>query len=180
VKTLKAHVRELEQQIDKFGGMGVDPTKDGALAKGELYPSIRQLPLLGVRYLDLFRRTKVNEAVFEFLTKEFEIAKVQEAREIPSAQVLDPATPPDKKSSPHRLLIMLAGLLLGFIVSSAWIVGRSRWDELDMHDPRKAFAQEVLLTVKLRMRESPVGKKCRSAFWALSRKFRNSRETIAE
>lgn len=180
VKTLKAHITELEHQVGKFGGVDVDPTKDGALAKGELYPSVRQLPLVGVRYLDLYRRTKVNEAVFEFLTKEFEMAKVQEAREIPSAQVLDPAIPPDKKSSPHRLLIMLGGLLLGFIASTAWLVGRYRWDELDMHDPRKVFAQEVFLTLKLRIWDSPAGKSFRRALRRLSQKYRNSQEKIAQ
>jgi hypothetical protein len=93
---------------------------------------------------------------------------------------LDPAIPPDKKSSPHRLLIMLGGLLLGFIASTAWLVGRYRWDELDMHDPRKVFAQEVFLTLRLRIWDSPAGKSFRRALRRLSQKYRNSQEKIAQ
>jgi capsule polysaccharide export protein KpsE/RkpR len=148
VKSLQAHVGELHHQLEKFGGKDVNPATDSSLAQTELYPSIRQLPLVGVKYLDLYRRSKINEAVFEFLTKEYEIAKVEEARQLPSVQVLDPAIVPDKKSFPHRLLIMLAGVLLGFLFSSAWIVGRTVWERVDASDARKLFAQEVFYTVK--------------------------------
>jgi uncharacterized protein involved in exopolysaccharide biosynthesis len=161
VKTLQAHVAELQRQVNKFGGIDVDPTQDGALEKGELYPSIRQLPLLGVKYLDLYRRNKVEEAVFEFLTREFEIAKVEEARELPSVQVLDPAMAPDKKSSPHRLLIMAFGLFLGFAVSSIWITSESVWNALDQSDPRRVLALNVFYTTTSHIRGARVFRQLR-------------------
>jgi uncharacterized protein involved in exopolysaccharide biosynthesis len=148
VKALKAHVNELERQLNKFGGKDVNLTRDTSLAATELYPSIRQLPLLGVKYLDLYRRTKINEGVYEFLTKEFEIARVQEAREIPTVQVLDVAVVPDKKSSPHRLLIMLAGLFLGFIGSGGWVIGMTLWEDADDSDPRKVLVADIYHTAK--------------------------------
>ena len=83
----------------------------------DLYPSIRQLPLLGVAWADLYRRTKVEEAVFETLTKQYEMAKVNEAREIPSVKVLDPAEVPEKKSFPPRTLIVLGGMCLAFVLA---------------------------------------------------------------
>jgi capsule polysaccharide export protein KpsE/RkpR len=178
VKTLNAHVAELQRQLDKFGGMGVDPTKDGSLAKGELYPSVRQLPLVGVKYLDLYRRTKVNEAVFEFLTKEFEIAKVEEAREVPSVQVLDPAIIPDKKSSPHRLLIMLAGAFSGFVFSFLYLLGRRAWKRADDKDPWKLLAHDMFSTAKDWSRRIPVLSRFRidlSQF--VLRKFRSTERT---
>jgi len=150
VRSLQAHATELQHQLEKFGGKDVNPARDSSLAQTELYPSIRQLPLLGVKYLDLYRRSKIDEAVYEFLTKEYEIAKVEEARQIPSVQVLDPPIVPDKKSSPHRLLIMLGGLLLGFVFSGAWIVGRVVWDDVDPSDARKIFARDVFYIVKAR------------------------------
>lgn len=176
LKTLKAHVAELQRQVDKFGGMNVDPAKDASLAKGVLYPSIRQLPLVGVKYLDLYRRTKVDEAVFEFLTKEFEIAKVQEAREVPSVQVLDPAMAPDKKSSPHRLIIMLAGLCLGFAASSCWIVARLKWDETNDRDPRKLFAQEIFRTTRTTIERSPFARRIGGRLRTVVHRFQNSSE----
>ena len=54
-------------------------------------PSIRELPALGVGYADLYRNTKVQEAIFQTLTQEYELAKVwRKAKETPSVKVLDP------------------------------------------------------------------------------------------
>ena len=80
VRSLKARVAELRAQLDKVGGRQdvfsdvVNPdagNSDAAKTKDDsLYPSIRKLPLLGVTYADLYRRSKVQEAVFETLTQE--------------------------------------------------------------------------------------------------------------
>src|SRR5207237_6278471 len=119
----------------RFGGKNVNPATDSLLNHDELYPSVRQLPLLGVKYLDLYRRSKVDDAVFELLTKEYEIAKIQEAREVPAAQVLDPALVPGKKSSPHRILIMLGGLVAGIVFGAMCLIGNLVWINADEHDP---------------------------------------------
>jgi capsule polysaccharide export protein KpsE/RkpR len=150
VRAAQARVDELQRQVEKFGGKNVDPVKDASLARSELYPSVRQLPLLGVKYLDLFRRTKIDEAVFELLTKEYEIAKIQEVREAHTAEVLDVANVPEKKSSPHRLLIILAGACLGSLFASVWIIARKIWREVDSRDPGKVLAQDVFRTIKVR------------------------------
>jgi uncharacterized protein involved in exopolysaccharide biosynthesis len=159
VRAAQARMDELKRQADKFGGKNVDPTKDGSLAHTELYPSVRQLPLLGVKYLELYRRTKVDDAVFELLTKEYEIAKLQEAREIPTVQVLDVATVPEKKASPHRLLIMLVGALLGFVFACAYLVSRVLWKQTDDHDPRKVLAKDVFSTAEAWIERMPLFRK---------------------
>jgi hypothetical protein len=112
------------------------------------YPAIRQLPVLGVTYADLFRGTKVEEAVFESLTQQYELAKVEEAKETPSVKVLDPAEIPEKKSFPPRLLITTLGAALAFAVGVAFVFGRAEWKSTASDDPGKAFAQEVLATVR--------------------------------
>lgn len=148
VQALKAQVAELQDQIDKFGGKNVNPASGSTLSKNELYPSVRQLPLLGVKYLDLFRQSKIDESVYEFLTKEFEIAKLEEARDLPSAQVLDPGAIPEKKSSPHRLFIMLGGMFLASLLGAGWMVGRAMWDRVDPRQPWKVLGHEVYGTYK--------------------------------
>jgi len=148
VRASQARVDELRRQANKFGGKDVDPAKDASLANDELYPSLRQLPLLGVKYLDLYRRAKIDDAVFELLTKEYEIAKLQEAKEIPTAEVLDAAAVPEKKSSPHRLTIILAGGLAGFLFAGVYLVGRAAWKHTDDRNPGKILAQDVRCTVK--------------------------------
>lgn len=156
VRSAKARVDELQSQVNRFGGKNVDPATDSLLSHDELYPSVRQLPLLGVKYLDLYRRSKVDDAVFELLTKEYEIAKIQEAREVPAAQVLDPALVPGKKSSPHRLLIMLSGLVACFALACAYLVLRLVWQSTEDSDPRKLFLQDVFSTMKAKMETMPL------------------------
>jgi hypothetical protein len=157
VRQMQASVVELQKQIDRFGGKDVVPAGGSTLPKNELYPSVRQLPLLGVKYLDLYRHNKINEAVFEFLTKQGEVARVEEARDVPSVQVLDPATVPQRKTSPRRLLIMVVGMCFTFLAGAGWLVIGAYWDRIDPQEPWKVFMQEVFLRIKSRTYDSRVG-----------------------
>ena len=74
--------------------------------------------------------------------------KVQEAKEIPTVKVLDPAIVPTKKSFPPRRVITLVGTFLGLMLATAWTIGRMRWEAVDENDPRKEFATEVFTTVR--------------------------------
>ena len=148
VRSVRARIDELKHQLDKLGGKGESMTEVSGQASDSLYPSIRKLPLLGVTYADLYRRTRVQEAVFETLTKEYELAKVQEAKEIPTVKVLDAANIPEKKSYPPRSLIIFLGTAMAFAAATTWVFGKTTWEQTDSHDPRKQFAQEVFTTVK--------------------------------
>src|SRR5262249_44530894 len=83
-------------------------------------------------------------------TQQYELAKVQEAKEIPSVKVLDAAEIPTKKSFPPRLLITVLGTMLGFAIAATWVLANRKWEGTDSSDPRKAFAQEVLSPVSAR------------------------------
>jgi capsule polysaccharide export protein KpsE/RkpR len=148
VRSVRARIDELKHQLEKIGGKGEDASAPAGQQHASLYPSIRRLPLLGVTYADLYRRTRVQEAVFEALTKEYEMAKVQEVKEIPVVKVLDSPSIPDKKSFPPRLLIMLMGTALAFALATTCVFGKTTWDQTDSIDPRKVFAQEVFSAVK--------------------------------
>jgi len=150
VRSLRARIGELQRQVEKLGGNSSPPSTEGAAA-GELYPSIRQLPLLGVRWTDLYRRAKIQETVFELLTQQFEMAKIQEAKEIPTVKTLDAAAVPEKKISPMRLLIMVIGALFSFCAASAWVLGTAAWRQIDPQDPRKQFADEVRSEVRMKI-----------------------------
>ncbi len=148
VRSMEARIAELESQLNKVGGQGEASSLQDANNPDSLYPSIRRLPLLGVPYADLYRRTKVQETVFETLTQEYELAKVQEAKEIPTVKVLDAPNVPDKKSFPPRTLIVLLGTMLAFACAVTWVFGRSHWEGIDPDDPGKVLAQEVFHTLK--------------------------------
>ena len=144
VRSVQARVDELRSALERIAGKGAN---EKSSAK-ELFPSISQLPVLGVTYADLLRRTKVQEAIFETLTQQDELAKVEEAKEVPSVKVLDPPRVPQKKSFPPRLLIMLLGTLLAVTFSAIWILARGAWETASQNDPRKAVAAEVWADVQ--------------------------------
>ena len=148
VRSVQARINELKHQLEKIGGKGEDASVPLGQQQDSLYPSIRKLPLLGVAYADLYRRTRVEEAVFETLTKEYELAKVQEVKEIPTVKVLDSPNIPDKKSFPPRMLIMFLGTAFAFAMATTWVFGKEAWDQTDSSDPNKVFAQEVFSAVK--------------------------------
>jgi len=145
VRSAAARVNELQKKLNEIGGAG---TQGELKSDHSLYPSIRKLPLLGVAYADLFRQTKIQETVYELLTQQYELAKVQEAKEIPTVKVLDTAMVPTKKSFPPRTVIVVLGTMLGITLTMTWIVGKARWDGVDVSDPRKLFATEVFTTVQ--------------------------------
>jgi len=149
VRSLRARITELKRQLEKLGGMGAGDS--GRATESSGYPSISRLPLLGVTYADLYRRMQIQEAVYETLTQQYELAKVQEAKETPSVKVLDAASFPERKSFPPRSLI---ALLVTLVVSGGavmFVVARSAWEQTDANDPGKLLAQEFFQTANARM-----------------------------
>jgi capsule polysaccharide export protein KpsE/RkpR len=150
VRSVRARIGELQRQLEKIGGKGED-TSDPTLANDALYPSIRKLPVLGVTWADLYRQTKIQEAVFETLTKQYGLAKVQEAKEIPTVKVLDAPMAPEKKVFPPRILIILLGTSLAFVGGVIWVFGEKTWVGMSADDPRKALLQDAILTIEGRV-----------------------------
>jgi len=58
------------------------------------------------------------------LSKQLEMARIDEAKEGSLIQVIDPARPPDRKSGPARLWITLGGCVLSFVFSLCWVAGK--------------------------------------------------------
>jgi uncharacterized protein involved in exopolysaccharide biosynthesis len=146
VRETQARIDELRRQLQKLSGQTSNASQPQNAETP--YPTIRQLPLLGVSYADLYRRMKVEETVFETLTQEYELAKVEEAKETPSVKVLDPPDVPEKKSFPPRSLIVVFGTLLTGTLGVVWVLGRARWDATSSNDPGKAFVVQVLTDVR--------------------------------
>lgn len=154
VQSLKARVEELRKNLAQLSGadnklgdnIGSPPDSSDMP-----YPSIKSLPLLGVTYVSYYRSVKIQETVYELLTQQYELAKVQEAKETPSVKILDPAKVPEDKSFPPRLIAMSLGTSLALILCSIWVWGVERWKEVDPLDPRKIFLEEVADTLNARM-----------------------------
>jgi uncharacterized protein involved in exopolysaccharide biosynthesis len=178
VRALQARVAELREQLQKLGGSN---SPNEMMNDNSLYPSIRKLPLLGVTYADLFRQTKIEETVYELLTQQYELAKVQEAKEIPTVKVLDTAVVPTVKSSPHRVWLTIAGTLLFCGIAAAWILLRKHWNEIDPTDPGRVLAEEMAGSVLVSVqRFAPAGSALRTNFARMRRTLRRNAEQSEE
>jgi capsule polysaccharide export protein KpsE/RkpR len=140
VRSLQARVDELRRQLHVIGGDPSDPAFNGTGNTGE-FPSIRQLPLLGVKWADLYRETKIQETVYELLTQQFELAKIQEAKEVPVVKILDPANVPERKSFPPRGTVAFLGALLAMTGAIAWIILLQVWHNTEPSNPKKLLLQ---------------------------------------
>jgi len=142
VRAAEARVGELQREINQLSGTANSSNASGEISGNLNYPPISALPGLASTSADLERRVKVDEALWEALTKQYEAAKVQEAKEIPTVRVLDEADIPPRRSSPMRTLIVIVGAMISTII--AWLVIFTSWvyERLDPQDERKLFVQE--------------------------------------
>jgi uncharacterized protein involved in exopolysaccharide biosynthesis len=152
VRAARARIGVLQSQLTKMSGSAAAEGSDESNeASSQLYPSLRQLPRLAVPYADLYRRVRIQETVFELLSQQYEMARLEEAKDTPVVAVIDQPLVAEKKSFPPRLLMML--LLTGFSVGATafYIVLRSMWERMGKGDPRKVLAEEIGDSVRRQM-----------------------------
>jgi tyrosine-protein kinase Etk/Wzc len=86
-----------------------------------------RLPAVGLEYARKLREVKYHEVLFELLAKQYEAARIDEAKAAPVIQVVDRAVPPDKKSGPHRSLILLGCAFIGFFIGYVIAIIARAW-----------------------------------------------------
>ena len=105
----------LRAQLEKLGGS--EENSGG----GELMVPRGKVPEAGMEYIRKLRDVKYYETIFDILARQFEVAKLDEAKQGSLIQVVDAAIPPDRRSFPKRSLIVIgatvAGLLLGIFIA---------------------------------------------------------------
>src|SRR5439155_12519989 len=78
----------------------------------QLDAQLRALPETGLELVRLLREVKKYEQIYALLTSQYEEARIDEARDVVTVDVLDVPVPPERKARPHRLLITFVGFLL--------------------------------------------------------------------
>ena len=141
VRSAQARVDELKRQLQKISG--TDSSLGGGSNLNEPYPSIRKLPILGVQWADLYRRVKTQETVYELLSQQYELARIQESKEIPTVNVIDPANLPEKKSWPHRGLLIMLLMFFSLATVSGIIVAK----EILEHRPDEDIYRQLWVFV---------------------------------
>lgn len=125
VKALEAGISKLKSQLGSMVGSG---------GTDSIIPSTGNVPALAVEYLRKMRELKVQEAVFEQLTKQYEVAKINENKDSSTLQVLDEAVAPSKKSKPKRSIIVLLSTFSAFILSIIVIFVQEHLSKLSAED----------------------------------------------
>jgi capsule polysaccharide export protein KpsE/RkpR len=157
VREAQARIASLQSQLVKMTGSSEPESEEntedafGSGGAGELYPPLKQLPRLAVPYTDLYRRVRVQEAVFELLKQQYETARLEEARDVPPVSVIDPPGIPEKKAFPPRLLLTLLLTFLSFAATAIGLLAHERWLALGADDPRRVLGANVLSVVKRRL-----------------------------
>jgi capsule polysaccharide export protein KpsE/RkpR len=132
--------RELERESGyssrDAGGTDIDPTHP--------YPALRQLPQLGVRWANLYRSVRIHETVFDLLSEEYETARIEEVKSIPSVSVIDLPGLPERKSGPYRMVIVLLSTLLSVVFTGIFLLVRRSWLTMDGNDARRLLVTRIL------------------------------------
>lgn len=112
----RARVEELRKQYNKliFGGGG-DSSQDYLVA-------LSRLPEVSRDLASLIRELKVLEEVNLFLNRQYFKEKIQEARDLPTVQVLDPAIPAIQRTAPRRMTWALVSCFLSFVTACVVII----------------------------------------------------------
>lgn len=132
VKAVEAALAKLRGQLGAITGGG---------RSNDLMLSAGSMPSLGLEYVRLMREVKTQEAIFEQLTKQYEVAKLGEAKDSSSIQVLDEAVVPQQKSKPKRSLIVILSTVTAFFLGIFIVFiqeytqkmsddDRNRWNEI--------------------------------------------------
>jgi tyrosine-protein kinase Etk/Wzc len=151
VSELEAGLAALQSQLSKAEkGANGSETSDYFLSAGKV-------PAAGLEYARRMRDLRYHEALFETLSKQYEMARLEEAKAPPLLQIVDRAVPLDRKTWPPRtLLVLLAGLFSAvFYVGLA--LAKDAWARARV-EPQNAEQLAILRSVLgLRSGQAPAG-----------------------
>lgn len=112
VKDTQTAIARIKSQIAQLEGSG----------KGGAIPTVGSVPAIGEEYLRLMREFKIKEILVEMLTKQYELAKLTESKNMNNLQIIQQARIPDKKIKPKRTLIVIGVTFISFVISVLWVL----------------------------------------------------------
>jgi len=119
IKNIDQELKEMKRQLAKIE-FGTPDTTSKEFGAGFSIPFLK-LPGVSLEYARLLRDVKIKEAVYELLTEQYEQAKIMELKDTPTVQVLDSASPPERKSWPRRGRMVITAFFLSLIFSSLFV-----------------------------------------------------------
>ena len=120
IENIRIENYELSKKMDELE-YGVEVI---GFDKSNLFPILSEIPELGVELIRLKREVEIQNTLFVFLTQQYEEAKIKEAKDTPTVQILDYPKIPNLKSGPKRMIIVLICLFVSFFVNILFILKR--------------------------------------------------------
>lgn len=111
-----AQVARAQQELDSLRAQLARLTGSEEVDGGLIVPK-GAIPSASLEYVRKLRDVQYYQAIFNVLARQFELAKLDEAKEGALVQIVDPAIPPDKKSFPKRLLIVGCAAVVGLLLA---------------------------------------------------------------
>jgi capsule polysaccharide export protein KpsE/RkpR len=152
VRAAEARNAILQRELQRANGQSSTDPDGKDIDASHPYPALRQLPQLGVRWANLYRNVRIHETVFDLLSEEYETARIEEVKSIPTVSVIDVPGLPERKSGPHRTLIVLISTLLSIVMTATFLLARRSWLEMNDEDARRVLATRIGLTIRDRWR----------------------------
>lgn len=121
------------QQSLKAMRMQLMSLEKGQQASGDLVVPTGKIPETALEYVRARREQKYQEILFELMSKQFEVARLDEVRDSSIIQVLDVAVAPDYKSKPNRTIVTMLGLVVGFFIGAFVALTKGKWRQTSVH-----------------------------------------------
>jgi tyrosine-protein kinase Etk/Wzc len=136
---------DLQLAEQQLAGLHAQEQRMGAASEGATNALIPKgnMQETGIEYIRKLRDVKYFETIFDLLARQYEVAKVDEARQGAVVQVVDRAIVPDRKSAPKRTLIVLGAAILGLFLGIVWVFCREGLTRLS-NDPAERSRVEEL------------------------------------
>ena len=136
---------DLQVAEQQLAGLHAQEQRMGASSEGATNALIPKgnMQEAGIEYIRKLRDVKYFETIFDLLARQYEVAKVDEARQGAVVQIVDRAIVPDRKSSPQRTLIVLGAAVLGLFFGVAWAFSREGLTRLSNNPAERSRVEEL-------------------------------------
>ena len=125
----------------------------GQAPAGSEFLSLGRLPTVGAGYADLMREVQLQESVYEALVKQYEISKVEEAKQTPRLRVIDAGQAPERRSSPRIFVLFVLCTVCGLVAGVLLVLSSTAWRD----SPPGSGWKRLGLRVAADLRRSPAG-----------------------
>jgi capsule polysaccharide export protein KpsE/RkpR len=154
VRAAEARNATLQRELQRANGQSGQDLDEKEIDANHPYPALRQLPQLGVQWANLYRNVRIHETVFDLLSEEYETARIEEVKSVPTVSVIDFPGLPEKRSGPYRTLIVLISTLLSVVVTAIYLLARRSWLAMDDQDARRVLATRIKTAIQNRWSHS--------------------------